>query len=210
MPQQDQWNLGDVIVLRGITHNKIWYALPVFVVRDAPGLIALYWPAGTRGKWRMSPSGARVTPRDALFTPLEIIDRTWDRTDVLMLIPPGAAHAVYLMREEGWKNHLCWYVNLQAPVRRVPSGFDTSDHVLDVVLSPDRSNWRWKDEDELEEFVAIGWMTRAEAEAVRKEGHRAIDLIQQNQPPFDAGWEDWSPPDEWGIPALPEGWDRGY
>ncbi len=97
------WNKGDVIVFRGVSQNKIWYVLPVFVVQDTPTLIALYWPSGTRGKFRMKPSGERVTPQDVILTPMDLIDRAWDTTDVLMLITPGAAHAVYVMWAEGQK-----------------------------------------------------------------------------------------------------------
>ena len=181
--------------------------MPVFVVRDTPDLVAVYWPAGTHGKWRMPPSGARVYPRDVLSTPMQVLDRAWDRTDVLMLIPPRAAHAVYLMREAGWKNQLCWYINLQDPFRRSPTGIDTSDNILDVVVSPDKSSWRWKDEDELEEAVSLGLVTRAQAQAIRMEGESAIATLTANQPPFDAAWETWSPPADWGIPTLPAGWD---
>jgi hypothetical protein len=81
-------NYGEVIVFRGVSQSKIWYALPVFVVQDTPTLIALYWPAGTRGKWRMKPSSERVTPQGVILTPMEVIDRAWDTTDVLMLIFP--------------------------------------------------------------------------------------------------------------------------
>ena len=84
----DYHNPGDAIVLRGVSQNKIWYALPVTVVLDSPGLIGLYWPAGIHGKWRMKPSGERVTPRDIIQTRMELINRTWDKTDVLMLITP--------------------------------------------------------------------------------------------------------------------------
>ena len=57
---------GDVIIFRGVSDKKIWYALPVIVVQDTPGLIALYWPAGTRGKWRMKSTEEKVTPRDVI------------------------------------------------------------------------------------------------------------------------------------------------
>ena len=210
MRENPHWKTGDVIVFRGVGQKGIWYALPVFVVQDMPNLIALYWPAGTQGKWRMKPSGAKVTPYDALLTPMEIIDRTWDKTDVLMLIKPGAAHAIYLMWEEGWKNLLCWYVNLQDPIRRTPIGFDTGDHLLDIVFSPDKSSWQWKDEDQLKEAVALGLFTEAEALAIRIEGERVINLINENQTPFCDSWEKWSPPVHWNVPKLRSDWNLGF
>jgi uncharacterized protein len=210
MNEISQWNNGDIIVFRSVSQKKIWYALPVFVVQDTPNLIALYWPAGTQGKWRMKPSGERVTPQDVLVTPLGLIDRTWDRTDVLMLITPGAAHAVYVMWEAGHKKLLCWYINLQDPIRRTPTGFDTGDHWLDIVISPDKFSWRWKDEDELEMAVASGIVKDEKARLIRKEGERAIKLILENRPPFCDGWEKWSPPADWNIPGLPGDWNSGF
>ena len=47
---------GEVVVFRGVSRTKIWYVLPVTVVQDTPNLLALYWPAGTCGKWRMKSS----------------------------------------------------------------------------------------------------------------------------------------------------------
>jgi hypothetical protein len=210
MSEDEPWNPGDVILFRGVGQMGIWYALPVLVVRDTPELVALYWPAGTQGKWRMKPSGAKVTPQDVFSAPMELLDRIWTSTDVLMLITPGAAHAVYLMREAGWKNHLCWYINLQDPIRRTPIGFDTLDHMLDVVFSPDRSSWRWKDEEQLEDAVALGLITPAQAAQIRQEGERVIRRIQENQPPFCDGWEQWTPPAGWGAPQLQPGWDTLY
>jgi len=204
------WNTGDVIVFRGVHLQKIWYAIPVFVVQDKPTLIALYWPAGTQGKWRMPSSGAKVTPRDVVVTEMELKDRTWDKTDVLMLITPGVAHAVYMMRDAVMKNLLCWYVNLQDPISRTSIGFDTRDHVLDVVFSPDKSSWYWKDEDQLDEAVSLGLLTSAEAFSIRKEGDRVIKLISENQPPFCDGWEEWIPPTQWSVPKLRGDWNLKY
>jgi hypothetical protein len=207
MYENGNWKPGDVIVLRGVTRKKIWYALPVIVVRDTTNLIALFWPAGTQGKWRMKPSGEKVTPRDVMQLSLELIDRTWDKTDVLMLITPGAAHAVYVMWEKGQRRLLCWYVNLQDPISRTPIGFDTRDQVVDIVFSPDRTSWRWKDEDQLEEAVSVGLFTDEDTQCFRAEGERVINLICENQPPFCDGWEKWSPPYDWNIPKLPLKWD---
>jgi hypothetical protein len=190
--------------MRGVWRRKIWWAGAVTVVRDDPGLIALYWPAGTPEK---APE-RRLTPRDLLSTEqLALVDRRWTDTDVLMLAPPGTAHAVYAMWEQGQTSLRCWYIDLQEPLRRTPVGFDTMDHLLDIVVSPDRSEWRWKDEDEFSEAVAIGVFSTEEARAIRAEGERAITRFQAGEPPFGDGWEKWSPPAEWGIPDLPAGWN---
>ena len=102
----------------------------------------------------------------------------------------------------------CWYVDLQEPLRRTVVGFDTMDNLLDIVISPDLSEWQWKDEDEFQEAVAIGVYSAEEARAIRAEGERAIELLRAGQPPFCDGWDKWSPPVEWQIPQLPDGWDK--
>jgi predicted RNA-binding protein associated with RNAse of E/G family len=198
------WMPGETITIRGVWHGKLWWACPVRVVQDDPGLIALYWRAGTITK---SPRG-RPMPQDLLSTEqIELVDRPWVSTDILMLATPGAAHAVYTMWEAGKTTLRCWYIDLQEPLRRTPIGFDTMDHLLDIVVSPDRSEWHWKDEDEFSEALAIGVFTAEEGRAIRAEGERVIGLIQAGASPFCEGWERWTPPADWKLPLLPPGWD---
>ncbi|MBL0345175.1 MAG: DUF402 domain-containing protein [Anaerolineales bacterium] len=91
----------------------------------------------------------KPSPKEMLSpTEIKVVECTWKRTDVLMLIVPGEAFSTYLMRETDTKNLDCWYVNLQEPIRRTPIGFDTMDHTLDIVINPDMSEWKWKDDDE--------------------------------------------------------------
>jgi predicted RNA-binding protein associated with RNAse of E/G family len=82
------------------------------------------------------------------------------------------------------------------------------DHLLDIVISPDRSEWRWKDEDEFQEAVAIGVYSTEKARAIRAEGEGVIGRLETGKSPFWDSWEKWSPPAGWGIPALPAGWDK--
>lgn len=221
MTYYERWSPGSVIAMRGIRHNLIWYALPMYVVQDSRDLLACYWPAGSRNIARKKPSGERLTPRDIQETLPKLVESAWLGTDVLMLIQPGAAHAVYVMWEAvavHHRNHtlrrtellrrrlLRWFVNLQEPVHRTSVSIDTWDHMLDIEISPDRSSWQWKDEEELEEAVAVGMYTPAQAQAIRAEGERVLDRLRENRSPFCDGWERWSPPSEWSIPRLPAGW----
>ena len=202
-----RWKPGDVIVFRGLGKGKIWYALPVIVVNDTPDLVALFWRAGTPGKFRGLSPGAKVIPLQLASDQMVLFNKIWTETDVLMLVTPGAAHAVYVMWEAGQSRLRCWYVNLQQPLARTAMGFDTEDHWLDIVASPDRSEWRWKDEDQLAEVVVMGVYTPEKAREIRGEGERVIRLMQTNQPPFCDGWENWQAPGIWKIPTLPVGWD---
>jgi hypothetical protein len=178
--------------------------MPMIVVQDSPELIALYWRAGTPDKI----PERRLTPMELLTTQqVDLVDRTWEETDVLMLVTPGAAHAVYAMWESGHIRFNCWYVDLQDPLRRTSLGFDTMDHLLDIVISPDRSRWRWKDENEFREAVEIGLYSMEKARAIRAEGERVIRLLEADQSPFRDGWERWFPPSEWQNPVFPDDWD---
>ncbi len=200
-----RWSGNKTILLRGVSRQIIWFAMPVVVVRDSPELIALYWRAGTPNKIPEK----RLTPMELLTNQkVNLMDRTWEETDVLMLVTPGASHAVYAMWESGHSRFRCWYVDLQDPLRRTSLGFDTMDHLLDIVISPDRAKWRWKDEDEFREAVEIGLYSMEKASAIRAEGKRVIKLLETNQSPFFDGWERWSPPSEWQRPVFPDDWDR--
>ena len=199
------WKPGEVIVLSGTWRDRVWWALPVNVVRDDHEITALYWQAGTPNKM----PDRRVTPQDLRSEDgLPLVDSHWVKTDVLMLVPPEAAYAVYAMWEAGHKRFICWYVNLQAPLLRKPFGFETTDYILDIVIQPDRSAWRWKDEDEFNESVSIGVYSIGQARAIRAEGETVIQRMQANLSPFCDGWECWSPPADWSIPKFPTGWDK--
>jgi hypothetical protein len=92
-------------------------------------------------------------------------------------------------------------------LRRTAVGFDYMDHALDVRITPDRSSWSWKDEDELEEAVARGIFTAEEARSFHVEGERAVRRVLDREPPFDEPWEDWRPNPTWRVPTFPIGWD---
>ena len=102
----------------------------------------------------------------------------------------------------------CWYTNLEEPLRRILIRFDTMDDLLDIVVSPDRSEWHWKHENEFAEAVALGVYAEEAAHAIRAEGERAVQRLQKGDPPFASAWGSWKPPKGWGIPAMPVGWDR--
>ena len=199
-----RWKPGDAVVLRGVWRNRLWWACSAIIVQDTPNLLAIYWGAGSPNRVPVK----RLVPHDLLSNDICLVSRKCVDTDVLMLVLPGAAHAVYVMWEAGQTKLKCWYIDLQEPLRRTAIGFDTNDHLLDIVISADRSVWRWKDEDEFEEAVRLGVFSQEEAQAIRAEGERVIERFLAGQSPFCDGWERWSPPAEWKIPALPVDWDK--
>jgi len=197
------WNFGDVVVLRGVWNGKLWWACPAFMVQDTPQLIAFYWPVGTPTR---SPS-KRPTVEDEFNNRVDLVKRNWIDHDVLSLNIPGTAYSVEVMWQANSHELRCWYVNLQEPLRRTKLGFDTMDQMLDIVISPDRSSWRWKDEDEFSQAVSMGVYSPQKAGAIREQGEEVIKLLEANASPFREGWETWMPPLEWGIPDFPAGWE---
>lgn len=81
------------------------------------------------------------------------------------------------------------------------------DQMLDIVISPNRLDWRWKDEDELSQAEALGVYSSEKTQSILKEGERVLQLLRLNASPFCDGWENWSPPTEWKIPTFPQGWE---
>jgi len=201
---ESRWKPGEIVVMRGVLKGKLWWACPSYVVQDNPELLARYWPAGTpvRGPIR------RPTVQDELDNHIELEDRSWIEHDILSLNLPNSAHSIDLMWVAGTRQLRCWYVHLQETLRRTSIGVDTMDQMLDIVISPDRKSWYWKDEDEFCEAKAIGVYSDVHAAGIRAEGERVIARLQANAPPFCDGWEHWTPPTEWSIPRFQDGWDE--
>lgn len=205
------WQPGEQAVLRYRRSGKVSYVFPITVVVDTRDMTALFLAAGTPIKKRVGPTG-EPTPRDISYEdrsklPVILGDGVWKHTNVLILVRPHEAHDVRLFFEPNTDRFLQFYVNLQRPVTRLAIGFETSDHVLDLEIQPDKS-WHWKDEDEFADAQRIGRFSVEEATAIRSEGEQVIRDATMNRWPFNAGWEHWRPDPEWPLPSFPEGWDQ--
>jgi hypothetical protein len=177
------------------------------VVADGERSTQLYIRPATRVRTRCGLDGVPIS-RQLSYTerfslPWVLGEGEWSEYHVLMLTPTGAAHSFWAIWDAAWEFQE-WYVNLQEPLRRTRFGFDTADDVLDLVIEADGS-WRWKDEDELEEAVAVGRFTSAEAAELRREGERALATYEARAWPFDRDWTAWRPGADWPAPALVEG-----
>ncbi len=193
---------GETATLRGVG-TKVFWAYPTIVVADSADLIALYLPAGVMGK----NVSHRPTIKEMLRPEnLEVVDHQWQRTDVLFLIKPEDTFSVYLMWDTKTKKLDCWYINLQDPIRRTEIGFDTMDHMLDVVISSDMDSWEWKDEDELAAAEKAGIGSKEKAQAIRQEAERAIELLTVERRSFYEQWRDWQPNPQWDLPRLHSEW----
>jgi hypothetical protein len=149
------WTPGETIVIQEVWEGMLWAARPVIVVEDREGFLAVWCPKGTRRKVPTTPPTrpTEETRGERLATCLArrdwvLVDHEWD-VSTLMLTEDGAMHSVWVSFFDNG-DHWGWYVNLQLPIRRTQDAVQTMDLALDVLIAPDRTSWRWKDEDEFQ------------------------------------------------------------
>lgn len=187
---------GEWVDLREVWDGRTWELRRGIVVRDEPDVIAIYTPPATPAMVAVAAGGDR--------TRLRLPPPQWELAPVttpadrhfLAVHSPGADHSVLVIWAADWRL-LEWYINLETDVARTESGFEYTDHFLDVIVEPDMSSWRWKDEDELAEAVERGLVTGDEAAAFREEGERAVEWLLARRAPYDEPWEGWRPPESW-------------
>jgi hypothetical protein len=205
----ERFEPGSVVVLRDIFRERVFHAVPVRVVCDTEELVALYLAPGTRWK-SFAPQSSDVAERHRTIERLlggvdALCDREWLWNHVLTLMRPGDAYSPWLMKPEDGSG-ATWYVNLQDPFGRTPIGFDTMDHILDVVVSPDGRSGSWKDEVEFAHATAIGIVDAEEAGAIRAAGEDVMKLVERGES-WWIDWQDWAPDPSWPIPEFPAEWD---
>jgi len=194
-----RWQRGDCVTLRYLTRDgRPGMAWPFTVVLDTEDLVALFIPAGSVYKrWGADGDGRRA-----------LVDAAW-RDDVLRLMFPGRGYSIWLFWRviEGERRAAYYYVNMEEPFRRSEIGFDTNDHMLDIVVEADLSAWRWKDADEFDARVRGGIYGSEFAAALRAEAEDVVACIEQRGSPFCDGWAAWLPDSSWLAPTLSEHWD---
>ena len=199
------WPSGSAVALRRLNRGRPSHVWPVTVVEDSRELTALYVAAGTPTRRRSHVGGTpieRSVPyADRYLLPWELGDGEWYGSSCLQLQRPGEARSWWR-----WLDRDGWYVNLQSPLVRTAVGFDTVDHVLDVVV--EHGSWSWKDEDEFADAKRIGAIGPEEADAIRSAGEEAVAAIEARTWPLGVGWEEWRPDPSWPIPQLDPAWER--
>ena len=208
-----RWQPGDHLLLRYFRAGRVSFAYPVTVVADDERGTMVFLREGSPVKRRVQPDGTPI-PRDMPYAeraaiPHAVGDTTWRENHALVILREGVAHDIRLFwRAADW-TFRGFYVNPTDPPRRTPLGFDTADHILDLVVHPDRT-WAWKDEGDFADAVAYGRFTEAEAEAVRAEAARLIPAIEAGRWPFDGSLVGWRPDPAWTVPPMPETWNEEF
>jgi hypothetical protein len=193
---------GQTIICRDYWQNRVWSETPEIVVQDTPDLLALYLPPYTIIKQSVSPSGSKATYLDRLNLTWSLVEAGWIGLRRLRLSIPGAFYSVLLF----WNtdNSLrAWYINLEESLHRTQQGFEYIDLFLDILVEPDLSSWQWLDEDELEEAVEQGSVSKTTSEMLYSEGRKAVKWLQSGNSPFNE-WETWYPGPAWKSPVLLE------
>ncbi|CAM5267017.1 hypothetical protein SSPIM334S_05301 [Streptomyces spiroverticillatus] len=206
-----RWTPGEHILwrYRDNASESFHICRPVTVVQDTDELLAVWMAPGTQCVKPVLADGTSVhqEPLATRYTkPRTTTTSQWFGTGVLKLARPGDPWSVWLFWERGWrfKN---WYVNLEEPRARWEHGVDSRDHFLDIAVAPDR-HWQWLDEDEFAEARRVGLLGEEQAERVREAGLAAVREVEAWAAPFADGWENWRPDPRWGVPELPDDWDR--
>jgi hypothetical protein len=188
---------GDVVLLRSVYDGRVRWAFPHRFALERDGRVGLYCAPGTAGVWMGRDADGRYLERWARGDDPRA--HVWRRHHVLRLVRPADEHTVEIFWDESWE-HVCWYVNLQAPLVETALGFDTTDWALDIVAWPG-GDWRWKDEDDLAEAVERRIFSPELATRIRAAGERVVA-----ERPWPTGLEHWRPDPAWAPPALADDW----
>jgi RimJ/RimL family protein N-acetyltransferase len=196
-----RWQPGETIVRRELWRGQPWMGTVVHVVQDEPELLATYLPGGAPfefpdGEW---PGDGRHPWHGR---------GAWEGHGVLMLHRPGDRYAVWHFWDGARRRFAGWYLNLQEAFRRTPIGFDTQDLELDIWIPSDDDGWGFKDWELLDERVAEGRFTAAEAEGIRETGRRLGAQLDAGERWWSDAWTAWRPDRAWRVEPLPGGWER--
>jgi hypothetical protein len=194
------WAYGDVIVRREIAWGRPWVAIAEVVVADTDELLVTHIATGSAfgygaGPWPTENGRHPWQPR-----------RAWQGHGVLIAQRPGDPYAVWHFWHGTDRRFKCWYLNLQAPLRRTAIGYDTQDHELDVVVLPDGRRLL-KDDELMEQRVREGRYSTAEVADIRSVGSRLTAMLDAGEAWWDPVYASWVPDPAWVAPQLPPGWE---
>jgi predicted RNA-binding protein associated with RNAse of E/G family len=200
------FHFGQTILLRELWQNRVWTARPSIVIKDTSELTVFYIPKPTVCVTHRAPDGSHATAANILRRDWILKTPEGAGYDRLKIIVPGKGYSVILFKNPVDGDLRIWYVNMEEPGRRTDFSYDCTDLFLDIIIEADLSKWRWEDEDELEEAVLAGLVSREKASAMYIEGRLLVDWLQSGKSPFNT-WANWRPDPSWKVPVLPEGWD---
>ena len=190
-----------MVLHRDVVFGRPWIVMPVYVVEDSDDWLITYIAKGApfgfpSGSWPTASGNHPWFPR-----------KEWSGHGALMVQRPGDSYAVWHFWSGPDRTFAYWYVNLQEPFRRTPSGYDTQDLELDIVIAPD-GQWAFKDWEEVDDRVREGRFSARQAVDIRELGRAIAADISAGRVWWADRWNDWVPDPSWIAPGLPDGWDQ--
>lgn len=191
-------------------------AHPMRVVRDDDRGLVAWLPAGSVGTFFEARDGRGLRDRSVaersellLAGDFDEVPHTWTGGGILRIAPTGRPWSIWWFWDpDNAELPVEYYVNLELPHLRPVDGSPhvfSRDLVLDLCVEPHGDGWQtWmKDEDELDAFTEVGYLSAEQreqilalAEQVRRE------VIEPRAWPFDEGWDSWRPPPGWEEPLT--------
>jgi hypothetical protein len=210
------WAYGEKVLYRYGRAGEARFVRVGRVIADDDGGLALWIGPGSPQIEAVPADGRGLRDRpvrERFEVPRVLRPTTWRGPGIVQYAPASGDWSLWWFFSAGG-DFEGWYVNLEAaPVRWEADGLrgvDSSDHALDVVITPDRVA-SWKDEDEFAELTGRpGRWSTAQAAAIRRTGEEVIALAAAGEPPFDGRWTDYRPDPAWPPVTLPAGWDRPH
>ncbi|MFE5207735.1 DUF402 domain-containing protein [Streptomyces sp. NPDC056600] len=213
-----RFSTGRTVIRRDVHRSgRVWSEHALRVIEDTGETLLAACPPGAETRWPTLYARARADEdrsiRLAAFDAMaadtwELTAATWQQTEVLLWRPQHAWFSVNaLYTDAGLRT---WYVNFEHPATRTPDGYDTLDLTVDLLVAPDLTTWRWKDEDEYAHVRRLGIVTDAEHEAVTSARDEALAMIEERSGPFAdaAAWQTWRWDSLWPTPRLGDGRDE--
>lgn len=192
-------------------HGKTWAAAPFRVIADSgDDLFLACWPGvETRSpttwiEWLLTGDDAvrkQAIPNLAAGR-WELGAWTW--RDTTLLSRYRTAEWFTVSRFFDADGHCGgWYVNFEVPHRRTATGIETFDLLLDLVVEPDLSGHRWKDEDEYAHGRRLGLITEEQHRHVDRAREEVLARIAERAEPFATDLAAWRRDPAWPLPGLP-------
>lgn len=203
------WKPGDIVIWKENFRNRIWHAHTAIVAKDSPEEVALVFLPGSEG---MGPAGW-VDGKTTGFRPWEFIDEpwklklySWHTFRALFILEPQKYYTTVYYWTASSNQFLRYYINFQTPFTRSPSGIDTRDLELDLIVNPGLS-YEWKDQNEFQKGIQSGVILPEWIHEIESAKGEIFDKLMKRQYPFDGSWLSWTPDPAWIPPKLPGNWE---
>ncbi|MFC4012838.1 DUF402 domain-containing protein [Nonomuraea purpurea] len=208
--ESERFEPGATVVRRHVWNGKVWTAMPYRVLQDDDEyLVVANWP-GLRAlvstTWIDSFLNGGLhrerTINELASGSWELGWWAWRDTTVRSWYGLDAYFTVRQYFDAELRPR-AWYVDFDLPKQRTRMGIDTFDLLVDLIVEPDCSRFRWKDEDEYQHGRRLGLVDDQAHRRVTEAREEVVGMIESRQGPFS---HDWSPPAHhtWQVPVLPD------